>query len=547
MLTQKPLYSFLSVLIFYLSTITIGLAQSLETLPQPSLSSRDSVYQFYNCHQPHLFVIETFDRVQVPLDGKTAKMIPFRKDELYGFVSKDDPDTWLIEPKYKEVHAVYGDQAIVKIGYPEGRGYGLIDQKGKWLIEPTHQNLFKTTHGFRGASSLYDIVNGGGEEIDTRIISNHYFDSKGKLLFEELAHDQQDFTKEDTVAWFRNGFNYTVRGISGKILLQRTLSSHSKLVGAGNDHFILLETQANKTIRCAIYNYQQELQHSFKLQEKYVDYVYQLSDQLYGLEQEGYFYSFCNAQGLTLPYNAGLSIDEIGSEAFPKHFFDQAYFRVRHEESELMGLMDRSGKMLVAAEYIEIGPFINGEALAVVDSEGYAAHLSVINKKGKVLNKRPLASPAGAERLQRELFEELKFSDGWSIDVSPVIDSIVVEDGDSIYHVNAKLEYFYFFDKTGKQQLRLSPDIILVSHFSDGLAAAVNKDKKLGFINKKGVWAIAPQYEVQVIGDYPIFKVSLPTFKGGFAYLKAYKGYIDTKGKVYFSGKQVKDRYQQSH
>lgn len=102
----------------------------------PGNAQIDTFEQFY--HYNNNILIENFEREHIPLNGKNVTMIPFRKDELYGFVTNDEKHNWIIQPEYEQVFAVYPEGAIVK----KDR-YGLINVEHKWLIQPQYENLIK--------------------------------------------------------------------------------------------------------------------------------------------------------------------------------------------------------------------------------------------------------------------------------------------------------------------------------------------------------------------------------------------------------------------
>jgi hypothetical protein len=107
--------------------------------------------------------------------------------------------------------------------------------------------------------------------------------------------------------------------------------------------------------------------------------------------------------------------------------------------------------------------------------------------------------------------------------------------------------HFVYVDKNGKVQLTLPTSIVFVGVFSEGLAPAINKGRQLGFVDKTGNWAIAPEFELTLAGAYPMPYVVTPQFIGGYAYIKAFKGYIDKKGNKYFGGERMEDHYNFSH
>jgi KWG Leptospira. len=106
---------------------------------------------------------------------------------------------------------------------------------------------------------------------------------------------------------------------------------------------------------------------------------------------------------------------------------------------------------------------------------------------------------------------------------------------------------YSYFDRSGKIAFTLPDDIYWAGHFSDGLAPVLDNKRKLGFIDTSGKLVIQCKYELAVAGAYPMPYVVIPEFRNGFAYLKAFKGYIDQNGKEYFSGKRLEDKYDFSH
>ena len=87
-------------------------------------------------------MIDRFDREHVQLNANEVKMIPFRDGPLYGFVKKGNKDKWCIKPRFEQVFAIYQEGAIVK-DTTKGFHYGLINEKGKYVIEPLYKNLLQ--------------------------------------------------------------------------------------------------------------------------------------------------------------------------------------------------------------------------------------------------------------------------------------------------------------------------------------------------------------------------------------------------------------------
>ena len=68
-------------------------------------AQQDSLERYYQYNTDITF--DKIEREHIPPDGRTVSMIPFRVDDKYGFVKNDGSQTWLIQPQYEEVFAVY--------------------------------------------------------------------------------------------------------------------------------------------------------------------------------------------------------------------------------------------------------------------------------------------------------------------------------------------------------------------------------------------------------------------------------------------------------
>lgn len=104
----------------------------------------DTISRFYQYNTEVVF--DRIEREHIPLDGKKVEMIPFRKDNLFGFVAKENPDNWLIKPEFDQVFAVSENGAIVK----KGQGYGLVNASGNWIISPYYENLIPELELYHG-------------------------------------------------------------------------------------------------------------------------------------------------------------------------------------------------------------------------------------------------------------------------------------------------------------------------------------------------------------------------------------------------------------
>jgi len=176
---------------------------------------------------------------------------------------------------------------------------------------------------------------------------------------------------------------------------------------------------------------------------------------------------------------------------------------------------------------------VNGEA-AVLDPQ--TNKIGFIDKTGKMVVP-PVLDEANADRTPFG-GQPLCYNNG----LCPVIL------GHRMIQNNHSPQYYYAYaDRQGKMKLVMPDSIIFTGPFSEGLAPVVSSGGKLGFIDTTGAVAIPFRYELAVAGGYPFPEIVIPKFDHGFAYLKAFKGYIDSAGNEYFSGRQEKDHYNFSH
>lgn len=489
----------------------------------------DTLERFYTYDNREFFV-EKIEREHIPLNGKSVSMIPFRVDKLFGFVKKDNPDKWLIKPEFSQVFAVYPEGAIVK----KGNYYGLINSKNKWLIQPSFTNLFKEGDIYRGILTGIDTLLPRQYQ---RCMYNLYYDEMGKLLFYENAHDFRSFTGEDTLAWFRYGSQYKIRSKSGQLVKTFKKSdltpqnSYINFLGIYDNLLLYVETEDQRSFLYKAYNINGQLAYSLRLDGIYANGIYKLDNSLFGLLGGHGDYYFCDANGKEKPY--GIYSYAIGFFNSYPAYLTKNYFVVPDQEKQKLGVINRKGDVLIDFKYNYISSFNDGLALCTTDSQTF-----LIDTVGEIKKElTDILKPYLIEGLYSELEQEIAFHEGMC--VSKELDLSNLENG-LIYN-------YLFIDQNGEVVCKLSPDIIFVGQFSEGLAPAVNKEKALGFIDKTGNWAIQPEYELSLAGAYPLPYLVIPKFIGGFAYIKSFKGYIDKTGKKYFSGERMEDRYNFSH
>lgn len=164
------------------------------------------------------------------------------------------------------------------------------------------------------------------------------------------------------------------------------------------------------------------------------------------------------------------------------------------DAGEYWGFMDRTGKVVIPAEYVEVRGFSEGIARAL-DDVGGPFYIDAANK---------LIWPAPSMIIDRDYAQVL-------IDeLSPYREGLacVKEKG-----------RFGFIDKTGK--IAIKPLFLSAGEFSEGLAWAETTEG-IGFIRKDGAFAVRAQYD------------GAGSFHGGLAAVRVGEkwGYIDKTGQV---------------
>ena len=480
--------------------------------------------------------IRKIEREHIPLSGDLVKMIPFRQGKRYGFVEAGHSEKWLIKPRFEQVFAVYKEGAIVK---DTSGGYGLIGVSGDYLIQPYFKNLFKENDVYHGMVT-------GAVDTALHLPESHdgfnlhlYFALDGKLLFEEHSHQHQTFNPNESLAWFRFGQTYHIRNKKGDLVKEFPVDTTSHFVGIQDDNLLFTSASYENQFYKA---YDINGQLKFKLPINSWSRITKLSDDLFGIVSTDADYYFCDAQGKQKPY-ASTSY-AVGFFQSNQNYFKENQFVLRDGDSGFMGIINRNGAVIADFKYKNIGPEINGLRMSV-DSLGHTFYL---DKQGKVAFKSDDLDFFN-RRIKREfmLTQPGYFYEGLKLNYEPKIFIDTADNGEISRYIDFDSITYYYENIEGERILELPTDIILAGHFSEGLAPALNKDKSLGFINIKGEWAIEPKYELTMAGAYPIPYVVVPEFKSGYAYIKAFKGYIDKNGKEYFGGKRMEDRYNFSH
>lgn len=182
-------------------------------------------------------------------------------------------------------------------------------------------------------------------------------------------------------------------------------------------------------------------------------------------------------------------IDKEGNEVLPPkpyrcYGYTEGFFIVRNEESvqgnRLYGLMDKTGKLIVPTEYVNIAHFSDGLAVAV-NRDGKVGYIDL---KGKI-------------KISFQFERGRNFNNGIAVVVKDGKDVVINKEGEIIFtcpfeRINnyseglaavCKNGKWGFIDETGEIKILCQFDY--VGDFSEGLAA-VGLGGKWGYIDKHG-------------------------------------------------------------
>ncbi len=479
--------------------------------------------------------LEKFYKTQthVPINPKDLDWMPFKKDDLYGFVEKGNPDKWLVPATYERVYAVYKEVAIVG----DESNFGVVDKKGK-LIIPIYFDFLEKV------GDIYHGMNFHAREKESdehfSVILNLYIDSKGEELFREYAKTQKSFTAVDTLACFRKDNEVHIRGMSGRLWksfkVEKEGEARKEFIGIENNLLLYREDLDSIFIYSGIDVHGKEI---FNVNyNHFLKNVVQINPYLF-MHERDYSYYFFNEKGQEKDFS-------YNPKTFQwKRYHDMfylPYYSLTKKSTRKMGLINRAGKQLLDFEYDYVDEVLD-ENVFCVEKESVNSNYGsgrvhgpgqILSTKGKVVVDSIWCGYDLVERF-KALGLPVAFYDNLLFNVkSGDIGYDYYGDFQMIEHSDAKL-HFYYYDKKGQTQIELTPDIVYAGMFSEGLAYVVDANGALGFINLKGELVIDHKYEIAKNPTYLTPYYSTPVFKDGFAYVQPYNAYIDKDGTEYFS------------
>lgn len=511
--------------------------------------TKKEIDQYYRVNYDLILPREDYGKLHTQIDPKEIDMIPFREDYRFGFVSNTPDHTWLIKPQFTQVFAVYKEGAIVRDTVDE---YGLIQSDGTYLIPSGYHNIFKKEGIYHAIKVIYATTTLKGKPLpfghksrywDFVAYQNDYYNQQGKLLFSEQSSDFQSFRKGEKYAWFRFGNRVRIRNRKGKLLKTIYNSPEKILTCISNDLLVYVEKKGEKYSLVARTLNDKVAIKLPSYPNNFVRYFEKLNDTLYVTSDDEFYYRFVDENNKYLYDGIPDNINFLGQ---PTHYLEQEELTIRNMGNDSSAVINKKGEFIidwVAQRNLPLS--VNGLRYMGVDHKHKGSIF--LNVKGDTLFIEGHGISFHDRKLYREyyLLGNMGFYENWTVTEGYHLRQDTTDEGEIQNMIDHT--YLYYFDKNGEVKLCLPKEIQFAGHFSEGLAPALDKDNNLGFINKKGEWAIDPKYELALIGNYPMFSMVFPQFKGGLAYLEGFKGYIDKNGKLFFSGERMEDSYRRSH
>lgn len=180
------------------------------------------------------------------------------------------------------------------------------------------------------------------------------------------------------------------------------------------------------------------------------------------------------------------------------------------EENGRKGFIDRRGNIVIPARFDDARQFSEGLAFVRInDTVGY------IDAKGRIRIKFNLHNFVRRDGIPR--FQLFGF-DGYPSDFHEDLAGYISKD--TTAELEGTHDNLLYFDKRGEKVILIKSTEFFAFPFCDGLAKYRSSNDKVGFIDKKGLTRIEPQYD------------EASEFSNGFAAVQMDKkwGYIDKNG-----------------
>lgn len=486
-------------------------------------------------------LVEKFYREHIPLDGDKVKFIPFRKDSLFGFVEKYSQKV-VLQPAYEQVFATYAEGAIVS---KDSYHYDFIDYSGKVILGGPFTNMFRDKDLIHGIASASDTTR--KPPLSESFLANYFYNVKTRHYFSIDAHNQGGYGKND-YAWFRFDRVYKIYDREGTIMHSFPQKETEHFVGIFDNQLVFVNEPASGQDAqiISVHDIQgKELYHIKPEGNVYLKGFRKMNDTLFALVTDGELL-LVNDKGVLMPYGVYSGTVGFGAHyAYNEIVAADELLKVADPETRLMGILRKDGT-LISPVTQKFQPDPQGKEFAFLDTLTF--RIGFKNEQGAIVVPAILDAIYFMNSFGNdfEIDDRILYRNNLCRGAMPKdINGEYIHHGDDEYTLGEKR--YSYFDRAGKIAFTLPDDIYWAGHFSDGLAPVLNNKRALGFIDTTGKLVIPCKYELAVAGAYPMPYVVIPEFKNGFAYLKAFKGYIDKNGKEYFSGKRLKDKYDFSH
>ena len=456
----------------------------------------------------------------VKIGGKGSSV--YWVDGSYGFVDKNG--TMVIEPKFDLASDFHEGLALIMDEYEQ---YGFIDRNGNVVIEPQFEDALGFSEGLAAVQQTYGRYG--------------YIDKTGEFAIEPIYHHTYRFF--DGMGVVQMGLGEDARlGYVDKE--GRLIIPQFEVVGAFDeglapvaigDHYGYIDKTGQMVIEPQFddaYSFSEGLARVGMIGKNAYDedvMLYGFIDRTGHMVVEPQFRSAGNFSEGLCPvarwYTYGY-IDKTGQMVIPPHLQDANSFAeglALVKKDDLYGYIDKTGQKVIVPQFDIASDFLEGLALVWVDSLGGNVLIDMTGEvvlSKKLLNERIEISRGVSEGL---CLVEKKGGCGlknWlGVHKTEAVYDYIRSLDNGLYSAEDHNGYS-LLNKRGKVLLT---NLDMVYDFNDELAE-VEIDGLSGFVNKRGKWAVDPQFDE--IGYYDSDSDRARVMKDGLY------GYIDGKGQV---------------